>query len=676
MPVRTPVGDDETDLVVEHLDRAAILRNLAPELKAKLARHLSWVAVAPGEVLFSAGDPGDALYLLDTGLVSVFLTDDELGLSFELSRLGPGQAFGEMSLITGDVRSASVSAVEQTRLIEVSRKLFYKLVQTAPQVGLSIASTLARRIDDLNRDQRVRFGSLRGVEFDRELLELVPLRLVHRFRMVPIELGEGVVTVATPEPYNRVGLDEIRRVLRGYQLRVVAVAESDFTRFIRNHVQRAADTGVDSREALKTTVQRRIRDVRWETGAGNNAPVRRLDDVNTNMNSKALSDLVDSIIVESLERDASDIHIEPERGSVRVRYRVDGRMVTRDGNIPANLLNPILSRLKVLGGLDITERRLPQDGRITLHIGSEQFDLRLATVATRSGEKVSMRVMDSHRLTQDLGALIVDKEALELARRLVFQNSGLLLVTGPSGSGKTTTLYNAIGERNVPEVSIASVEDPVEYDLPGITQVQTNDAIGLSFPAVIQAFLRQSPDVIMVGETRDRITADLVGNAALTGHMVLTSFHTNDSLGALARLADMDVEPFVMANALLGVINQRLVRRICEHCRRPVEVAEGVRRAMSRAGVTLPVGTPLYSGTGCEHCAGEGFKGRIGLYEVLAVGPELRDAIAREANVMDLRKAASAGQFISLAAYGGRLLAAGLTSPTEVLRVLPMLGNS
>lgn len=670
MATRTPVQPEEAQAVAARLDRAAILRTLAPELKAKLAHHLSWVDLEPAEVLFRSGDPGDALYLVDSGEVSIFLDDEELGLTFELSRLNAGQAFGEMALITGDVRSASVSAVVQTRLIEVSRKLFFKLVQTAPQVGLAIASALARRIDEQNRDQRVRFGTLRGVDFDAELLDMVPLRLVHRFRMVPIEVSEGVVTVATPEPYNRVGLDEIRRVLRGFQLRVMAVAESDFSRFMRNQVQRSQETTVDSREALRSAVQRRVREVKWDASQG--AGPRRVDETQAQMNTRALSDLVDSIIVEGLERDASDIHIEPERTGVRVRYRVDGRMIIRDGTIPGNLLSPILSRIKVLAGVDITERRLPQDGRISMHIGSEQFDLRVATVAARGGEKVSLRVMDSHRLTQDLSALILDQETLELARRLVFQNSGLVLVTGPSGSGKTTTLYNAIGERNVPEVSIAAVENPVEYDLAGITQVQTNDAIGLTFPAVIQAFLRQSPDVIMVGETRDRATADLVGNAALTGHMVLSSFHTNDSLGALARLADMDVEPFVMANALLGVINQRLVRRICEHCRRPVEVPDGVHLAMKRAGMRLRPETQLYTGSGCQHCAGEGFKGRVGLYEVLAVGSALRDVIAREGDAVEHREAARDGEYITLATYGARLLAAGITTPTEVLRVLPM----
>jgi len=672
MPHRTPVTDAAAAKVAERLDRATILRSLSPELKAKLAKHLSWVELNAGERLFRAGDPGDALYLVDAGQVSVFLTDEDMGLTYELTRLGPGQAFGEMSLITGDVRSANISAVEATRLIEVSRKLFYRLIQTAPQVGLAIASDLARRIEDLNQDQRVRFGSLRSVEFDKELLEMVPMRFIQRFRMAPIDVHEGVVTVATPEPYNRVALDEARRMLRGHQLRVMAVAETDFARFLRDQVERPGEKAIDSREALRGAVQRRVREVRWKTAGA----TRRIEESGTHMNTKALSDMVDQIIVEGLERDASDIHIEPESDSVRVRYRVDGRMVPRDGRIPHSLLNPILSRLKVLGGLDITERRLPQDGRISMTIGREQFDLRVATVTTRDGEKVSMRVMDSDRLNQDLSALILDPPTLELARRLVFQNSGLLLVTGPSGSGKTTTLYNAVGERNTPEVSIATVEDPVEFDIPGVTQVQINEQIGLDFPAAIRAFLRQTPDVIMVGETRDRRTADLVGNAALTGHMVLSSFHTNDSMGAIARLADMDVESFVMANALLGVINQRLVRRICDGCRSPAQLPEGLWRSIRRAGVTLEMNSPVYHGEGCERCAGEGFKGRVGIYEVLSVSGDLREAIAEGANTIELRRAARAGSYITLADYAGRILSMGMTTATEVLRVLPMTGAS
>ena len=314
--------------------------------------------------------------------------------------------------------------------------------------------------------------------------------------------------------------------------------------------------------------------------------------------------------------------------------------------------------------------------RLSVDPCREQFDLRVATVTTRDGEKVSMRVMDSDRLNQDLSALILDPPTLELARRLVFQNSGLLLVTGPSGSGKTTPLYNAVGERNTPEVSIATVEDPVEFDIPGVTQVQINEQIGLDFPAAIRAFLRQTPDVIMVGETRDRRTADLVGNAALTGHMVLSSFHTNDSMGAIARLADMDVESFVMANALLGVINQRLVRRICDGCRSPAQLPEGLWRSIRRAGVTLEMNSPVYHGEGCERCAGEGFKGRVGIYEVLSVSGDLREAIAEGANTIELRRAARAGSYITLADYAGRILSMGMTTATEVLRVLPMTGAS
>lgn len=649
------------------LDHVDILRPLSSDLKEKLMGHVDEIQVEAGEIIFHSGDAAEALYVIVSGGVSVYLTDKDLGLTVELSRLGPGQAFGEMALITGDPRSASVRALVDSYLVKVNRKIFFRLVQAAPQVGLTIAAVLARRLKDVNREAGVSFGTLRNRDWDPTLLQLVPLNIIRRHRMLPIEQEENQVTIATPEPHNRAGLEELRRMMRGLTIKVMAVSQADFDEFMRDHVMKTEKRGMDAAQAMRTAIQQRARLVKYDqiTTQEQRSALPPAD-------NRAVSDMVSQILMEGIERDASDVHVEPGRDGVTIRYRIDGRMAVREGRIPVTLLAPLLSRLKVLAGMNITERRLPQDGRISMRVGTDAYDLRAATVATRFGEKMSLRVLDSSKLKSDLGTIILWDRALATIRRLVFKPNGLVLVTGPTGSGKTTTMYATVLERNAPDLSICTVEDPIEYDLTGVTQVQVNDGYGLTFATVMRAFLRQTPDIILVGETRDQATADLTCNAALTGHLVLSSFHTNDALSAIPRLRDMDVEPFVLSSALLGVINQRLVRRVCDNCKSAHAPSHVVLRNLARAGVDLTPGTRLYEGKGCKSCNGEGFKGRIGMYEVLEVGHELRDAIAEDLNTVEMREAAANGTHLTLAQYGRFLLTEGLTVPTEVLRVLPM----
>jgi type II secretory ATPase GspE/PulE/Tfp pilus assembly ATPase PilB-like protein len=354
-----------------------------------------------------------------------------------------------------------------------------------------------------------------------------------------------------------------------------------------------------------------------------------------------------------------------------VRYRVDGRLSFRDGTIPFALHAPLMSRIKVLASLNIAERRLPQDGRISLDLGQKGYDLRVATINAKFGEKVTLRILDSSALEQNLASLVLADKVSQVVRKLFYRPNGLVLVSGPTGSGKTTTLYAAIKERLNPELAICTIEDPIEYDVPGITQVQVNEAIGLGFTDVMRTFLRQDPDIILVGETRDAATAKLACSAALTGHLVLTSFHTNDTISAVMRLREMQIEPFVLAGALLGVINQRLVRRICPSCRVETQYSDVIRQNLDHAGVPLDKAAKLYKGAGCKACNGEGYKGRVGVFELLVVSNAVRDAIAQEANAAQLKQAAADGLFVSLARYAQFLLAEGLTVPSEILRILP-----
>lgn len=649
------------------LDDVPILRPLSPLLKSQLEAQLARKVLQPGEILFTEGDMGDAMYIIASGLVSVFVTDKALGLTVDLATLGKGEAFGEMALVTGEKRSASVKAVERTEVLGLSRDVFYRLVQAVPQVGLTIASTLAKRLEQVNRTQGVHFGSLRGVKFEGPLKELLPPPLIHRHKMVPVSQSGGIVTIATPDPNNQLAIDDVRRVLRGLDVKLMAVSEADFDSFVAQHVPKTQAPQGTAQQGQKSyaAAAQQLRFFGAASESGDEARLRQ------SATSPDVVQLLNLIVAEGIERGASDIHIEPDRELLRVRYRIDGRLMYREGEIPMAAHQPLISRMKVLASLDIAERRLPQDGRISLAIANKQYDLRLATVVTKYGEKVTLRVLDSSTLQADLGSLILGEKISQVVRKLFYRPNGLVLVTGPTGSGKTTTLYAALLERRNPELSICTIEDPIEYNVDDITQVQVNEGVGLGFPEIMRTYLRQDPDVILVGETRDAETARLACNAALTGHLVLSSFHTNDAISAVLRLKAMGIEPFVLSDALLGVINQRLVRRICPACRVETKVGDLIVRNLQRAGVALDPNVKFYKGQGCNLCHGDGFKGRIGVYELLLVGPGVRDAIARDASATELRQVALDGSYVPLVKYASYLLNEGLTVPSEVLRILP-----
>ncbi|MBI5497005.1 MAG: Flp pilus assembly complex ATPase component TadA [Deltaproteobacteria bacterium] len=665
-PAPAPVAAPVVPAGESILDQVEFFRPLPEQLKRQLESRLVKKTLKTGEILFNQGDPGDAMYMVWSGQLAVFLTDNALGLCVDLAKLGPGQSIGEMALVTGQPRSASVRAMEESQLLGVSRDIFYALVQAAPQVGIMVAGVLAKRLDTVNKQQGIEFGTLKGRTPDPALLETVPSQLIKRHKMVPVSSQGGVVLIATPDPANRLGLDDIKRMLGDQPVQLMAVSEQDYSAFVATHL------GAPTASGPKVPITRTL--------SGPPKPVTYLglvdkDDEKLAQQAAASSDivnLVSAVLAEGIERGASDIHMEPERKTFTVRYRIDGRMVVRDGVIPMTLHLPIVSRLKVLAQVNIAEKRLPQDGRISLEYVGKPYDLRLATVNTKNGEKITMRILDASKLDQNLGSIIVAEKVSSVIRKLFYRPNGLVLVTGPTGSGKTTTLYASLRERMNKEISICTVEDPIEYDLAGVTQVQVNEGIGLGFAEVLRTFMRQDPDIILVGETRDGTTARLACNAALTGHLVLSSFHTNDAPSAVIRLRSMEVEPYLIASSLLGVVNQRLVRRICPACRVEQPATELVIKNLQAAGVLVDGTTKFFKGTGCDKCNNEGFKGRVGVYELLLSGPKVRDAISqKECSMADIRNAAADGSYVSLARFSTHLLSQGYTVPSEIIRILP-----
>jgi type IV pilus assembly protein PilB len=643
------------------LDQVEILRALPPQLKQQLEGHLTDANVRAGAVVFSEGDPGDAMYLLVSGEVSVFLSDRSLGLSVELARLGAGQVFGEMALVTGSPRSATVKATEDSRLKVLSREILFKLVQAAPQVGLMIAGVLAKRTEELNRNQWIEFGTLKGRSFDPALVDVLPLPLIKKFKTVPVARGQGTITIATCDASNRVALDDVKELLSFDKVRVIAVSEADFNAWVTMHFSGTAPKTAAKPAALNAHQLTYLNADRDEDKPAATAAASTQD----------IALLLSTIILEAIEKGASDIHFEPERRAVSIRYRVDGQLVAREGSLARPLYTPLVSRLKVLAGLNITERRLPQDGRLSTELNGKPYDLRIATVATRHGEKVTLRVLDGASIQVPLNQLIGAEKVAQVVRKLFAQPTGLILVTGPTGSGKTTTLYSALRERMGQPISLCTVEDPIEYDLPGVSQIQVNEASGLGFPEVLRSLMRLNPDVVFVGEMRDEVTAKLACTAALTGHLVISSLHTNDALSAITRLQSMGVEPYVVGGALLGLINQRLVRRICAACRTETTPPDSVLQGLRNAGVSWDPAMKFYRGRGCGSCNATGSKGRVGLFELLVVNANVRDAITQKADASALRAASMDGSYVSHARYGSFVLSQGVVDPSELVKILP-----
>jgi type IV pilus assembly protein PilB len=416
-----------------------------------------------------------------------------------------------------------------------------------------------------------------------------------------------------------------------------------------------------------------------QVGLGSGKPEVDAEDLEASSQGVGLSpvmSLVDRILIEALTNAASDIHIEPQEDGLLIRFRQDG--VLRDiEKLPKTLTPAITSRLKIMADLDIAERRLPQDGRIRRNFRSRTTDFRVSTLPCRHGEKVVLRLLDSGATQLGLDNLISDPIARATLRDLGAKPFGMILVTGPTGSGKSTTLYALLSERNDPSINISTVEDPIEYTLKGITQTQVNREKGLDFATALRAFMRQDPDVLLVGETRDLETARTAIEAALTGHLVLTTLHCNDAASAFARLDEMGIEPFLVSASLLGVISQRLVRRLCPQCRTPYrpepeELARFGLAASDESAISFFKATIVHPGHHdcCSKCQGRGYSGRVGVFEILRMNETLSSAVAKRSSTEELRRLALEGGMKTLLGYGLDLVRQGLTTLDEVERML------
>ncbi len=517
-----------------------------------------------------------------------------------------------------------------------------------------------------------------------ECLALLPEALMRQHQLVPIVKDGNRVTLAMVNPNNLMALDDIKMRLKGMQVKLSVCTEDDFQSFMEtiyskhlNEKKSADDQAAE--EFIDKEVDLSTMDV-----------LQDLDDVKEEDLEKQAGDapiimLANQILAKAIKNRISDIHVEPHEKEVAIRFRRDG-VLQLDRKLPKPILPALVSRLKVMADLDIAERRLPQDGRIRVRLSGRDIDFRVSTLPAKFGEKVVMRILDKSNTQIGLNKLITDPDAMNTIMDMIAKPYGIIFVTGPTGSGKTTTLYSALAERNSPDVNIVTAEDPIEYDMSGITQVQVIREKGMDFARILRAFLRQDPDIMLVGETRDKETAKIAVEAALTGHLVFTTLHTNDAPGAVSRLEEMEVERFLISSATIGIIAQRLVRRICSECKeeylpdRNILEYLGLMDANQEVMADTTVqfykfnlndkGWPIFfRGKGCDNCNGGGYRGRVGCYEVMRLNDDLRDHIAKGSSTAMLRFAAKQAGMVPLKEYSLRLVAQGMTTPEECIRV-------
>jgi type IV pilus assembly protein PilB len=522
-----------------------------------------------------------------------------------------------------------------------------------------------------------------------QLIEtLIPVDICRRYRLIPLSRTEGEspsVLVAMVNPDDLAAQDDLNRILRpqGLALQRMVITAEDYQRLISQYLDEQVERQKHLEFQSKVDVKSDIENLDYlDLEEPDDDAEVNLDAALDDADAAPIITLANKILARALQEGASDIHIEPQEEYLRIRFRKSGVLRPGLDPLPKKIIPAITARFKIMANLDISERRLPQDGRIRRLFDGRKVDFRVNTLPSRYGEKVVLRILDNSATQLGLDKLITDPETLQIMKDMVSRPFGLILVTGPTGSGKTTTLYSALSERNDPGINISTAEDPIEYSLPGLTQVQVIREKGMDFASILRAFLRQDPDVILVGETRDKETAKTAIEAALTGHLVLTTLHTNDAASAIARLDEMGVEPFMISSSLIGVLAQRLVRRVCPDCKIPYnpsreELARFGLSASSDNDITLYKANTLTPeelqqvtpDQICSTCKGEGYKGRCGVYEVMRVTDRLQTLITEGAPTEQIKEAAVEEGMKTLLAYSLNLVQQGSTTLEEVERV-------
>jgi len=649
---------------------------------------------APQQTIVKEGGPGDAMFFITAGRVEVRKKDPNTGIDFLLSELKTGMCFGEMALLTGKPRGATVVAVEPTTCSVLEQSTFDEVLLTSSKVALSMSRVLAERLDEANQQTGIEYINLSKLQFDPRVIRLLPQQMMQQHRILPVAFSNNRLTLAMVNPNNLVALDDVHRVIKGVIIEPVVTSEDDFKRFITTNYADLVRKGEESdareqtsTEGKSTAAVKILESESQATQADSTESIleslqsealKSLEVVEGGESAESVTDLsptaddapvirmANSILALAIKKGASDIHVEPQEKDLTVRFRIDGTLQVVQV-LPKNIQMGLISRLKIISRLDIAEKRLPQDGRISVRLEDRPIDFRVSTIPSKWGEKICLRLLDKSSTLLGLDKHILHPDVLEVVREMISQPNGAIYVTGPTGAGKTTLLYSALAELNDPDVNISTAEDPIEYDLPRVNQVQAQKEIGLDFARILRSFLLQDPDVILVGETRDKETSNLVVEAALTGHLVFTTLRAIDAASVFSNLEEMNIDPFLLSSSTLGIIAQRLARRLCQECKEsytPDDIS------LKYLGLDPGKQFTFYRNHGCDKCSNTGYRGRVGVYEVLRMNADLRRLVAGGASSEAISELAVKNGMKTLKDYSVWLLQNGWTSMDEVLHVI------
>ena len=703
------------DKIQPFLARTTLFKSCDKSVIAKIAPLLQGLECADGSELVTAGKVNDGIGILFSGKAEVLLPSSG-GELIPVEQIEAGDCFGEIGALLGEPSPYFVIAIDSSRVLWLPSAQLQALIAAVPQVGEALARRLARRVVSFSAVEKtagpelmtdieaqllevvatptpaavaplavapaapakpvlaveteqggpgnfIRYAELRDFDLSPSVLSMVPGKLMRSWRLLPVKLSGTVLTVGMVNPRDGAALSELKRTLQTVDIVPVAIGLEDFTSALVRlkllddgpRAGRSAGPRINPDTFQFETVDSAERDKAHDARAVGDDVIR----------------LVNRIIAAGIEREASDIHIEPTPANFRVRFRVNGVLQDWSEPIPATAsLKGLTARIKVLAGLDITERRLPQDGRIGLNAGRREIDLRVSTLPANRGEKIALRILEGAGSTRPLDQIFLDQAALQAARRALNRPYGGILIAGPTGSGKTSSLYALLNERKTtrPDTNIMMVEDPIEYRLPGVTQIQVNAGAGLGFAQVLRAMLRQDPDVIVLGEMRDEESAQLALEASMTGHLLLTSLHANNAVAALHRLENLGCSRALIAQAVQLVLVQRMVRKLCTACRKlepptPALMESLVARKLVDKGEQV-----LPRAVGCDACNGSGYVGRAVVVECLQVTDALREAISTGKSLAEIQsQALSIGALLPFSEYAKHLLQKQIISASEVL---------
>lgn len=546
----------------------------------------------------------------------------------------------------------SKGIISQTQLDEVlkeSKRTNTRIGKVMVNRGYATEEDIA---DALGEQYQIPSVMLSAMIIDPQVIRLVPEAVARRYSVVPVAVDDRTLTLAMLDPLNVLAIDDLER-LTSLVIKPVVTTETEITKAINQNY----GAGGNLEELVKKAERSGVELLKGEEDAP-----EKLERV---AGETSVVQLVNIIVSKAVSEKASDIHIEPDEDTLRVRMRIDG-VLQESVNLPLKMHPAVMSRVKILGELDIAEKRTPQDGRFIVKMGSRDIDVRLSTLPTIFGEKAVMRLLDKSSMILEIESLTPLPDTLETIRKVIKRPFGMILITGPTGSGKTTTAYTLLSLLNTVEKNLVTVEDPVEYHLKRINQVQVNTKAGVTFAGALRHILRQDPDIVMIGEIRDRETAEIAIHAALTGHVVISTIHTNDAAGTISRLLDMGIEPYLVSSAISCIVGQRLVRKICQNCKASYDPDP---RMLEELGVKLTGKPPqFFRGQGCPACKGTGLRGRVGVYEVLVIDEEIRTLILSKASNNAVIEAARKKGFKSLRIQGIRTAAAGYTTIEEIMQ--------